>query len=315
MDSKQLQYFLTLNGCGSFRLAAEQCGVSQPGLSKQIMALESELGGPLFNRTGRRATLTPLGECFLPYARRAHRDLEQAREAIGELLRPDRGEICIAGLHSVNTYLLPSILAVFRERYPDTQLRLTSLGSERITKVLLDRLVDMAVLMGPIHSPELVSTPLYEEELVALLPGRHPLARRARVRLQEVAAYPQVVFREGYAMRTALIQHFRAIGVSIEVAVELNTLEAFKEMVRQGVGVAILPLCAVQNLNSDLAIARIEEPRLSRTVELVCRKDNYQVPVVAAFRQLVAEHLPAAFERWVRAGAESWLAERSALAG
>ncbi|UFP92874.1 LysR family transcriptional regulator [Gloeobacter morelensis MG652769] len=306
---------MALNHCGSFRLAAEQCGVSQPGLSKQIMALEGELGGPLFDRTGRRASLTPLGECFLPYARRAHKELEQARTAIGELLKPDRGEICIAGLHSVNAYLLPALLAIFRQKHPGTQLRLTSLGSERIIKVLLDRLVDVAILMGPVHSPELVSTPLYEEELVVLLPAHHPLARRPSVRLAEVAILPQVVFRDGYAMRTALVQHFRAIGATVDVAVELNTLEAFKEMVRQEVGVAILPLCAVQHLGTDLVIARLEEPSITRRVELVCRKDNYQVPVVAAFTRLVAEHLPTAFARWVHTGPEPWLREASYLAG
>ncbi|WP_287129182.1 LysR family transcriptional regulator [Candidatus Cyanaurora vandensis] len=299
MDAKQLQYFLALHNLANFRLAAEQCHISQPGLSKQIMALEAELGGPLFNRRGRKATLTRLGECFLPHARRASRELEQARIAVQELLRPDVGEVCIAGLHSVNTYLLPALLARFRQDHPQIQLRLTSLGSERIIKVLLDRLVDLAVIMGPVHSPELVSTLLYEEELVALVPARHPLTLGSPS-LAEVAQYPQVVFREGYAMRTALIQQFRQVGRPLDIAVELNTLEAFKEMVRQEVGIALLPLSAVQNLPPDLVLIHPTGPKLTRRVELVCHKDNYQVPVVAAFARLVREQLPAAYSAWVQ---------------
>ncbi|WP_218081095.1 LysR family transcriptional regulator [Anthocerotibacter panamensis] len=305
MDSKQLQYFLAVHALSNFRLAARQCGISQPGLSKQIMALEDELGGPLFNRSGRQITLTPVGECFLSHARRALRELEQAQDEIGELLRPDRGEVCVAGLHSVNTYLLPQLLALFQQQHPATQLRLTSLGSERVTKVLLDRLVDLAVVMGPVTSSDLVSTPLYEEELVVLVPARHPLARLGIVRLADITPYPQVVFRDGYAMRTALVQYFRQTGQPLQIAVELNTLEAFKEMVRQGVGVALLPLSAVQNLPADLVRVQVVEPRLTRRVELIYRKENYQIPVVAAFARLIAERLPLAFARWVQQ--ESWV--------
>ncbi len=300
VDARQLQYFLMLNQHGNFRLAAEHCQVSQPNLSKQIMSLEAELGGPLFNRSGRRATLTPLGECFLPYARRASKELDQARLAIDELLKPDRGEICIAGLHSVNAYLLPGLLATFRQKFPQTQLRLTSLGSERITKVLIDGLVDVAIVMGPMTAHELISNRLYEEELVALVHATHPLAGRVNVPLGELARYPQVVFRDGYAMRTALVQHFRQIGAPLEIAVELNTLDAFREMVRQGVGVGILPVAAVQAISADLSVVRIVEPQLTRLVELVCRKDNYQVPVVAAFTNLINDFLPAAHARWIK---------------
>jgi len=300
VDSKQLQYFLAVNTLANFRLAAQQCHISQPGLSKQIMALEQELGGPLFNRRGRKATLTRLGESFLPYARRAYRELEQAKEAIQELLRPELGEVCIAGLHSVNTYLLPALLAKFRDAHPKTQLRLTSLGSERITKVLLDGLVDLAVLMGPVQSPDLRCVPLYEEELMILVPAHHPLTRTPAT-LEAVAQYPQVVFREGYAMRTALIQHFRQVGSPLTFAVELNTLEAFKEMVRQKVGIAVLPLSAVQYLPSDLRALPFADTPLTRKVQLVCRKDHYQVPIVAAFAQLLEQGLPQAYIRWIQA--------------
>ncbi len=294
MDAKQLKYFLALAHLSSFRMAANQCGISQPGLSRQIMALEDELGGPLFNRGSRKVTLTPIGECFLPYARRAIKELEQAQNAITELLQPDRGEICIAGLHSVNTYLLPTVLAQFRKQFPQTQLRLTSLGSERITKVLLDRLVDLAVVMGPVTSADLVSTFLYEEDLVVLVPRGHPLTRRPHALLAEVARYPQVVFRDGYAMRTAINHYFAQVGATVDVAVELNTLEAFKETVRQGIGVAFLPISAVQQLPPDLCWLPLE-PKLKRRVELVCRRDNYQIPVVAYFINLLTQQLPVIF--------------------
>jgi len=294
VDLKQLKYFLALANCGSFRVAARECGISQPGLSRQIMALEETIGAPLFDRGGRRATLTPVGERLLPHARRVLKELEQAKSEIAELLRPDRGEITIAGLHSVNTYLLPSLLATFRERFPQTQLRLTSLGSERIVKVLLDRLVDLAVVMGPVTTPELVSTLLYEEDLAILVPAAHPLARQHRATLAQLERYPHVVFREGYAMRTAVDRFFAESESGYEIAVELNTLESFKETVRQGVGIAILPESALQNLGPDLARVDLT-PGIRRRVELVCRRDNYQVPVVACFADLLARRLPVVF--------------------
>ncbi len=304
MDSRQLRYFLALVTFANFRVAAKNSGISQPGLSRQIMSLEAELGGPLFNRNSRKITLTPIGECFLPYARRAVRELEQSQQAIKELLRPDKGEICVAALHSVNTYLLPSLLAQFREQYPQIQLRLSSLGSERITKVLLDRLVDLAIVMGPATAPELLSIPLYEEELVFLVPAKHPLTRLETVRLVDIAPYPQIVFRDGYAMNTTLNQIFAEIDCVVDVAVELNTLEAFKETVRQGVGVALLPITAVQNLPPDLVSLRVQDPKLTRKVELICHRDNYQIPVVAAFADLVAKRLPFIFNQCLQNSVE-----------
>jgi LysR family transcriptional regulator, transcription activator of glutamate synthase operon len=304
VDSRQLRYFLALVTFANFRVAAKNSGISQPGLSRQIMSLEAELGGPLFNRNSRKITLTPIGECFLPYARRAVRELEQSQQAIKELLRPDKGEICVAALHSVNTYLLPSLLAQFREQYPQIQLRLSSLGSERITKVLLDRLVDLAIVMGPATAPELLSIPLYEEELVFLVPAKHPLTRLETVRLVDIAPYPQIVFRDGYAMNTTLNQIFAEIDCVVDVAVELNTLEAFKETVRQGVGVALLPITAVQNLPPDLASLRVQDPKLTRKVELICHRDNYQIPVVAAFADLVAKRLPFIFNQCLQNSVE-----------
>lgn len=300
VDSRQLRYFLALVTFANFRLAAKNSGISQPGLSRQIMSLEAELGGPLFNRNSRKITLTPIGECFLPYARRATKELEQGQHAIKELLRPDKGEICVAALHSVNTYLLPSLLASFREQYPQIQLRLSSLGSERITKVLLDRLVDLAIVMGPATAPELVSIPLYEEELVFLVPAKHPLTRLDTVRLSDIAPYPQIIFRDGYAMNTTVNQLFAEIDCVVDVAVELNTLEAFKETVRQGVGVALLPITAVQNLPPDLVSLRVKEPKLTRKVELICHRDNYQIPVVAAFADLVVKHLPFIYSQYIQ---------------
>jgi LysR family transcriptional regulator, transcription activator of glutamate synthase operon len=300
VDVKQLKYFLALVSTGNFRMAANQCDISQPGLSRQIMALEQEMGGPLFDRTGRKATLTPIGECLLPYARRAVKELDQAQSLIVELLRPDRGEICIAGLHSVNTYLLPSLLASFRERFPKIQLRLTSLGSERIVKVLLDKLVDLAVVMGPVSTPDIISTFLYDEELAVLVPANHPLARHRRVLFSQITPYPQVVFRDGYAMRTALSQYFAQVGATLDIAVEINTLESFKETVRQGVGIALLPISALQNLPPDLVRVDIASPTLKRRVELICRRDNYQIPIVAAFSDLLVKRLPLIYQQYLQ---------------
>ncbi len=315
VDAKQIKYFLALTHFANFRVAAQHCEISQPGLSRQIMALEEEFGAPLFNRTGRGVTLTPIGESFLPHARRVQKELELAEQEIALLLQPERGEVCIAGLHSVNTYLLPTLIAGFRRQYPKTQLRLTSLGSERIIKLLLDRLVDLAIVMGPVQVPELVSTLLYEEDLAILLPAQHPLAYSRQVTLAQVASYPQVVFRDGYAMRSALIRYFAQVGTKPEIAVELNTLEAFKETVRQGVGIALLPVCALQNLSPDLTWVQVQDLPLKRRVELIYRRDHYQIPVVANFGEMLKSQLPQVFENFMHRGANSGITVPLTLVG
>src|SRR6266480_2697485 len=181
MELHQLRYFCAVAETGSFSRAAEHSHVSQPSLSQQILKLEDELGARLFDRLGRSVRLTELGKTFLPRARAVLRELEAAKGDVVEGKEFIGGSITVGVIPTVAPYFLPPVLTSFAKKFP--QARLTVV--EEITPVLLDRLragtIDLALLALPIRGHEFEAFPLLTEPLYAVLPQKHPMARRRRL--------------------------------------------------------------------------------------------------------------------------------------
>ncbi|MBD2156201.1 LysR family transcriptional regulator [Leptolyngbya sp. FACHB-16] len=294
MRLEQLQAFLSVAETHSFQRAAQQCGVSQSTVSRQVQSLESDLGVPLFHR-GAQAKLTVAGERFLPRARRICQEWRSATEEFAELLAGKQPELCIAVIHSVCASYLPPVLQQFCQDYPDVQLRVTSLGSDRALKVLRDGLVDLAIVMNNrflTTSTEMVVDPLYEEPIQVLMAAQHPLAQFSEIRWEDLARYSQVVFKDGYGMQRLVQEQFQRRNLTLQATLELNTLDAFRGTVRQGELVALLPESAVQENRQDpaLAVRPTAEPRLTRQVVLVTTQDRLNIPPIQHFRTLVQEY-------------------------
>lgn len=291
MRIEQIQAFLAVAETGSFQAAARQCGVTQSTISRQIQALESELAVSLFHRTA-QAKLTIGGDYLLPRARRICQEWKQATRDLTDLMEGKQPELCIAAIHSVCAYLLPPVLQQFCQDYADVQLRVTALGSDRSLKVLRDGLVDVAIVMNnPLltTSPEMVIDTLYEEPVEVLMSANHPLTRYGQVPWAELAQYPQVVFKDGYGMQRAVQEQFQRCGTELKVALELNTLDAFRGIVRQGELVALLPQSALAESHQDasLAVRSTATPTLTRRVVMVTTEDRLKIPPIQHFCQLV----------------------------
>jgi DNA-binding transcriptional LysR family regulator len=295
MRLEQLQAFLAVAETASFQQAARRCNVTQSTVSRQIQGLEAELGAPLFHR-GSTAKLTTIGERFLPRAQRICREWQTALSDVGELLQGKQPELCIAAIHSVCARYLPPVLQTFCHDYPDVQLRVTSLGSDRALKVLKDGLVDLAIVMNNrflTSSAELVVDPLYTEPVCVLMSATHPLTRYQQVPWADLAQFPQVVFKDGYGMQRLVQEQFQRQDMTLKVAMELNTLDAFRGIVRQGEMLALLPESAVADVHQDetLAIRATDTPTLHREVVLVTTSDRLQIPPIAHFRTLAHQLL------------------------
>ncbi|MBI4781106.1 MAG: LysR family transcriptional regulator [Oscillatoriophycideae cyanobacterium NC_groundwater_1537_Pr4_S-0.65um_50_18] len=291
MRLEQLQAFLAVAEAGSFQQATHQCKVTQPTISRQIQGLEAELGLPLFHRTS-QAKLTVAGERFLPRARKICQEWQNATAEFADLLAGKQPELCVAAIHSVSAHFLPPVLQQFCEDYPNVQLRVTSLGSDRALKVLKDGLVDVAIVMNNrflTTSPEMVVDLLYEEPVHLLMAAEHPLTRYKQVPWEEIAAYSQVVFKDGYGMQRLVQEKFQRHALNLKPAIELNTLDGFRGMVRQGDLVALLPRSALSDIRNDasLVVRPTEEPVLSRQVVLVTTQDRLDIPPIQHFRNLV----------------------------
>jgi DNA-binding transcriptional LysR family regulator len=301
MRIEQLQAFLAIAETGSFQQAARQCGLTQSTISRQIQSLESDLDIALFHRSD-RAKLTIGGERLLPHARKICNEWYIAQQEIKALRSGEQSELCVAAIHSVCAHFLPPILQKFCNLYPHVQLRVTALGSDRALKVLKDGLVDVAIVMdNPLFtaSSEMVVQTLYREPIEVLMSATHPLAKLSQITWPELIQYPQVVFKDGYGMQRLIQEQFNKRGSKLQAMIELNTLDAFRGVVRQGQLIALLPKSALIDVCGDLSLTtRSIAPDvnigidLARQVVLVTTQDRLEVPPIQSFCDLVEQMLP-----------------------
>ena len=314
MRLEQLQAFLAIAETGSFQQAARKCGFTQSTISRQIQALEADLGLPLFHRTA-HAKLTLGGERLLPRVRKICQEWHNATEELTDLLSGKQPELCVAAIHSLCSYYLPPILQQFCRDYPDVQLRVTSLGSDRALKVLKDGLVDLAIVMNNrflTTNPEMVVQVLYDEPIEVLTAANHPLAKSDRVPWTELIRYPQVVFKDGYGMQRLVQDRFERLGATLQAVLEVNTLDAFRGVVRQGELIALLPQSALVEARLDPTLAVlslaandtssvVESLGLSRRVVMVTTGDRLNIPPIKHFWQLVQKSMPSQLKQQVSA--------------
>ena len=307
MRIEQLQAFIAITKTGNFGQAAKQCGVTQSTISRQIQSLEQDLGLPLFHRST-QAKLTVGGEKLLPRAQKICQEWDKASRECADLIAGKQPELCVAAIHSVCAHYLPPILQQFCLDYPNVQLRVTALGSDRALKVLRDGLIDLAIVMNNrflTASAEVEVTVLYEEQVDVLMAANHPLSDLNKVPLSELVKYPQIVFKDGYGMQRLVQNWFNNQNVQIKTAMELNTLDAFRGVIRQGNMIALLPHKALTDSYNDptLAVRPIAQPQmaidtseveelesvLTRQVVMVTTKDRLMIPPIAHFSQLVKD--------------------------
>ncbi len=255
---QQLSYFVALADVRSFTRAADQSGVAQPTLSRQLKALEDELGAPLVNRGRGELTLTPAGEAVLPLARRMLSDMDSARTAVAELVGLRRGRVRVGATPSLCIGVVADVLRVFHEQHPDIHLELSENGSQPLVRDLARGQLDVAMLVVPREGldPSLEITPLLRERLSVASPrsGRPP-SSRGSMSVTELSRRSLVMFRKGYDLREVTLQAYADAGVTPKFAVEGGEMDAVLRMVEAGTGVAVVP---------DLVFAG--RPRLRRTV-------------------------------------------------
>ena len=309
MRLEQLQAFLAVAETGSFQQAAQKCGVSQSTISRQVQSLETTVGLLLFHRQG-NAKLTLGGDRLLPQARKICQIWAVAEQELIDLQSGKQTELCVAGIPSACAYQLPPILQAFSKTYPNVQLRVTTLGSDRALKVLKDGLIDIAIVMNNpflTASSEMVVERLYEERIQLLLPANHPLSQKEVLTWRDLHNCPQAVFKEGYGLQRMVQDQFNRQGICLNAVLELNSLEAFRGVVKQGSLVALLPETFLVELTHEpeLVVRSLGDPNLTREIVLVTTSDRIQIPPIQYFCKLAAEmiqqELPVILKRALKA--------------
>lgn len=289
MELRHLRYFLAAAEGAHFRRAAESLNVSQPTLSHQIQQLETELGTALFDRVGRRVRLTPAGELFRDHARRVLRELEAAQAGLDDLGGLARGRLTVGAVQTVNAYLVPPVAAQFHAAHPGVLLRVEELSGAEVEAGVADGRLDLGVSFLLTESDEVAVEPLFEEELVLVVPAGHRWAVRGRVRVADLAGQPLTLMPGPYCTRKLVDDTLRAAGVEPLVAIEVNSAEGTKAIVRRGGPPAVLPALALSDGADGLCAVRLERPTPRRRVGLLTRRGTYPSRVRDVFAAVARE--------------------------
>jgi LysR family hydrogen peroxide-inducible transcriptional activator len=276
MNLRDLEYAVCLAGEGQFRRAAARCHVSQPTLSAQIAKLEDELGVQLFERGPRSATPTVNGRALIRQAQVVLDEVERLKGLARAGQDPLQGPFHLGVIPTAGPYLLPLLLPVLRQRWPQLELLLR----EEQTAILLERLragsLDAAILSLPLDAADLRWEPLLNEPILVALPRRHPLAERPRVAPDALAAEPVIMLEEGHCLRDQSLAVCDTAGLGHRRDdVQAAGLESLRQMVMAGIGIALMPELATLAPfgTGELAVyRRFAAPEPTRELVLAWRR-------------------------------------------
>ena len=294
MEFSQLEAFLEAANRGSFRRAADALYLSQPSVSARVQTLESEVGVVLFHRTARGVRLTDMGRIFLPFAQRSIETLRRGREVLESVRQTSAGILNMATARVIGTYVLPETLQKFQQLYPDANLHIKVGGSSDVLQMVVDEEVQLGLARFMQH-PDVDTLHLYDEEAVLVVHPGHPFTKTRVAAMSQVAREPLIVYDPGdpgSSYFQFINRVCRDAGVTAKVEMNLDSVEAAKNMVRLGLGVSFLPRSAVRReveFESLILIDLAEVPPVLLPTYLLLRRGQEIGPTARSFLKLLQE--------------------------
>jgi DNA-binding transcriptional LysR family regulator len=273
MELSQLEVFLAVAREGRFSRAAEKLHRTQSAVSQTIAKLEEELGESLFDRSSREGILTDAGRVLHEYAEKLLNLRREANESLTDLRELKKGKLVIAANEFTSLYLLP-VLAEFRRLHPMIKITVQrSLGSH-IPDDVLRYGAELGVLSYEPQEPGLHSVVVYLDELVFVVPPNHPLATAPQVSIRQLGAESFIAHIVPSPYREKVLQSFKTHKTPLHMDLELPTLQAIKQFVALGNGVAFVPEISVENelARGELVRIPVRELQLKRKLRLIYRK-------------------------------------------
>ncbi|MEU1586663.1 LysR family transcriptional regulator [Micromonospora sp. NPDC005710] len=296
MQLHQLRYFVAVAEVRHFTQAADIVGITQPSLSKQIHALEADLGAPLFERVRGNIALTAAGEVLLPLATRILADVETATREVQELVGLRRGRVRLGATPSLATSLAPPVLRRFRDAHPTIDLRVEEGGSQDLVRDLLRGDLDLALIIMPAQGadPGLRVDPILRESLVVASVGKVATASTTgELRITDLRDQPMVMFREGYDLRDATIQACREAGFEPTFAVDGGEMDAVLSFVEAGLGIALVPGIVLAR-RPGVRITPLAPPGVRRTIAVARRRDVVPTHAGRELRRILLDYIQSA---------------------
>jgi DNA-binding transcriptional LysR family regulator len=283
MLKTSVRYFMSVVQHGSIRAAAAELNVAQSAISRQIQALEHEIGAPLLERRSRGVALTAAGELLHSYGRDATFQVERLTSELDALHGLRRGHVRIASIEALVPHLLPQAISRFLNQYPGVAFSVEVGGTDRIIGTVREGRADIGLAFNPQPSGDLRVILRVREPLFAMVTPSHPLSRSQQTSVGQIAAWPVAVPVRYTGSRMLFDEACREAHVVIAPALESNSVELLHRFALLGNGVAVLArLSAIESLRTrKLRAIRFKEENLaSGTIDVITLAGR-RLPVAA----------------------------------
>ncbi|WP_036910069.1 LysR family transcriptional regulator [Prochlorococcus marinus] len=276
---------------GSFKKAAESLYVTQPAVSLQIQNLEKQLEIAIFDRGGRKAQLTEAGKLLLKYYERILTQCDEACGAIEDLHNLKGGSLIIGASQTTGTYLMPRMIGLFRQKFPEVSVQLQVHSTRRTGWSVANGQIDLAIIGGqlPNELNELLHIiPYATDQLALILSQKHPLARMKELTKEDLYRLGFVTLDSQSTTRKVVDQLLKDSGLDVQrlrIEMELNSLEAIKNAVQSGLGAAFLPVVSIER---ELLAGTVHKPlvadlEVKRELKLISNPNRYTSRAAEAF--------------------------------
>ena len=294
MTLTELRYIVALAREKHFGRAAEKCFVSQPTLSVAIKKLEDELGVALFERNSGEVTVTLTGERVVSQAQRVIEETalikEIATQGRDQLATPLR----LGAIYTVGRYLLPQLIPQLHKRAPRMQVLLQENYTAKLSELLKNGDLDLAILSLPFFEPAISTQALYDEPFRVVMPANHEWAKKAKIAADQLCNETLLLLGSGNCFRDQVLETCaratRGTSSQLQQALEGSSLETIRQMVASGVGITVLPATAAdaKPAASPLIVVRpFSAPQPSRRIAIAWRRSFPRPQAVEVVRQAV----------------------------
>ena len=268
----------------NFTKAAEVLYISQPSLSKQIKTLEKNLDILLINRENNKISLTENGEVFLQYSERILALCEESCRALIDLKNGDRGNLTVGASQTIGTYLMPRVLALFAQNYPQIDLKVQVNSTRLIANNVLNREIDIAVVGGEIPNElkkNLTIKHFVEDELSLIISKSHPFAKKKKINKENLYYLNFITLNSNSTIRKFIDNILIQNGIEtkqLKIIMQFNSIEGIKTAVSLGLGAAFVSSSAIEKEVElkTIEILKIENIRITRTLSIISNPESYK---------------------------------------
>ncbi|NGF56583.1 LysR family transcriptional regulator [Parapedobacter sp. SGR-10] len=301
MTLVQLEYIVAVDTYKSFVSAAEKCFVTQPTLSMQIQKLEDALGVKIFDRSRQPIITTEVGERIVQQARVILTESKKIQEIIQVEKGEISGELKLGVIPTLAPYLMPDIITIFMQKYPNVQLQIWEHTTERIIQELKQGFLDCGILSTPLHESAIEEIPLFYEPFVAYVSEKSDLYKKKVLNPEDIAEEKLWLLNEGHCMRGQVLsicsyKHNQSSAGTF--AYNTGSVETLKRMVDINSGVTILPELSIADYDEDQLshIRYFKSPEPVREISIVTTQNYVKKQAVTSLKNEILEIIPERFK-------------------